>query len=76
MAWQSSGGSGGGRRSMERPRRFSFAVRRGSGFSEDGEEEDGDLGYAAVGESEGSRRKVIVERIEMVKSKRPFFTWC
>jgi len=59
----------------ERPRRFSFAVRRGIGL-EDGEEEDGDLGYAAANDQENSRRKVIVERLEMVKSKPPVFTWC
>ncbi|EMC96374.1 hypothetical protein BAUCODRAFT_472794 [Baudoinia panamericana UAMH 10762] len=65
------------RRSAERRRRFSFAVRRSSGFDEQDEEEDlGDLGYAAVGEQESARRKVTVERLEMVKGKNPFFTWC
>ncbi|KAK4541631.1 hypothetical protein LTR36_007775 [Oleoguttula mirabilis] len=60
----------------ERRRRFSFGVRRGSGFSDDGLDEDGDLGYAAASDQESSRRKVIVERLEMVKSKTPFFEWC
>ncbi|KAJ9629612.1 Phosphatidylinositol 4-kinase LSB6 [Taxawa tesnikishii (nom. ined.)] len=36
----------------------------------------GDLGYAAAEDQEGNRRKVIVERIEMVKSRNPVFTWC
>ncbi|KAK5128176.1 hypothetical protein LTR08_004080 [Meristemomyces frigidus] len=58
-----------------RPRRFSFGVRRGTSF-DDGLDEDGDLGYAAASDQEGSRRKVIVERLEMVKSKMPVFAWC
>lgn len=66
--WQSPG--------SERRRRFSFAVRRGSGFSDDGLDEDGDLGYAAASDQDSSKRKVIVERLEMVKSKTPFFEWC
>ncbi|KAL7276503.1 Phosphatidylinositol 4-kinase LSB6 [Rhizina undulata] len=37
---------------------------------------EGDLGYSAVGGSEGSRRKVIVERLEAVKARNPVFTWC
>ncbi|KAI0020554.1 phosphatidylinositol 4-kinase [Xylariomycetidae sp. FL0641] len=37
---------------------------------------DGDLGYAAAEGMEGNRRKVIVERLETVKSKNPVFTWC
>ncbi|KAK3074773.1 Phosphatidylinositol 4-kinase LSB6 [Teratosphaeriaceae sp. CCFEE 6253] len=57
------------RRSPERRRRFSLTMhrRRSTAEEDDGEDGDGDLGYAAVGESEGHRRKVIVERIEMVK---------
>lgn len=39
-------------------------------------EDDGDLGYAATSEREGATRKVIVERLEIVKSKRPVFEWC
>ena len=58
-----------------KPRRFSFGVRRGTSF-DDGLDEDGDLGYAAASDQEGSRRKVIVERMEMVKSKMPVFAWC
>lgn len=58
----------------ERRRRFSFAVRRGSGLSDD--DDDGDLGYAAANDQDGNRRKVIVERLETVKSKNPVFTWC
>ena len=59
----------------ERRRRFSFAVRRGTSF-DDGGDDDGDLGYAAASDQESSRRKVIVERLEMVKSRAPFFKWC
>lgn len=67
--------------STERRRRFSFAVG-GRGFGSrlmswgDGDEEDGDLGYSAANDPQNVTRKVIVERIEMVKSKTPFFEWC
>ncbi|KAI9746201.1 MAG: phosphatidyl inositol kinase [Claussenomyces sp. TS43310] len=37
---------------------------------------EGDLGYAAAEDMEGNQRKVIVERLETVKSKNPVFTWC
>ncbi|OQE26695.1 hypothetical protein PENSTE_c005G07624 [Penicillium steckii] len=37
---------------------------------------EGDLGYAAAEDMEGNQRKVIVERLEAVKSKNPVFTWC
>lgn len=59
-------------------RRFSLAFnnsRRQSGVSEH-DDLEGDLGYAAAEDQEGNRRKVIVERIEMVKSRNPVFTWC
>jgi phosphatidylinositol 4-kinase type 2 len=59
-------------------RRSSFSVRRialGEDDEED-EEGEGDLGFGAAREREGMRRKVIVERLEMVKSKPPVFTWC
>jgi len=57
-------------------RRFSFSTRgRGSMFY-DGDDLEGDLGYAAAEGMEGNRRKVIVERLETVKSKNPVFTWC
>jgi hypothetical protein len=42
----------------------------------DDEDVDGDLGYAAAEGMEGNQRKVIVERLEPVKSKNPVFTWC
>lgn len=35
---------------------------------------EGDLGYAAAEGMEGIHRKVIVERLEMVKSKNPVFS--
>ncbi|KAI1437181.1 phosphatidylinositol 3 and 4-kinase-domain-containing protein [Xylaria sp. CBS 124048] len=37
---------------------------------------EGDLGYAAAEGMEGSKRKVIVERLETVKARNPVFTWC
>ena len=59
-----------------RRRRFSFATNRGVGVLGLDEDDDGDLGYAAAEVMEGSRRRVIVERLETVKSKNPVFTWC
>lgn len=46
----------------------------GNGY--DGDDLEGDLGYAAAEDREGNQRKVIVERLETVKSKNPVFTWC
>ncbi|GAB7348972.1 hypothetical protein MBLNU459_g7955t1 [Dothideomycetes sp. NU459] len=59
----------------ERRRRFSLAIGR-SAPTEDEAELEGDLGYAAAEDQEGNRRKVIVERLEMVKGRNPVFTWC
>ena len=42
----------------------------------EGDDLEGDLGYAAASELERHQRKVIVERLEAVKSKNPVFTWC
>ncbi|PPJ55652.1 hypothetical protein CBER1_09541 [Cercospora berteroae] len=53
-----------------RSRRFSLS------FARNNSEDDGDLGYAATSEREGATRKVIVERLEMVKSRAPVFKWC
>ena len=62
----------------ERKRRFSFALggKPGGASSLDEDELEGDLGYAAAEDQEGNRRKVIVERLEMVKGRNPVFTWC
>ncbi|KAL3418263.1 phosphatidylinositol 3 [Phlyctema vagabunda] len=59
-------------------RRFSFSTRsRGAAaMLYDGDDLEGDLGYAAAEGMEGNQRKVIVERLETVKSKNPVFTWC
>lgn len=66
-----SGGQGSGKR------RYSFSTRHGStAFLYDGDDLEGDLGYAAAEGMEGNQRKVIVERLETVKSKNPVFTWC
>ncbi|KAH8723693.1 phosphatidylinositol 3 and 4-kinase-domain-containing protein [Phaeosphaeriaceae sp. PMI808] len=56
------------------PRRFSLTQR--SDLDEYGFDDDGDLGYAANEDMEGNRKKVIVERLEMVKGRNPVFTWC
>lgn len=45
------------------------------GVWDDGED-DGDLGFAATEERESNRVQVVVERLETVKGKNPFFTWC
>ncbi|KYK59189.1 phosphatidylinositol 4-kinase [Drechmeria coniospora] len=37
---------------------------------------EGDLGYAAAEGQMDHQRKVIVERLEAVKSRNPVFTWC
>lgn len=58
-------------------RRYSFSARYGNSmFPGDGDDLEGDLGYAAAEGMEGSQRKVIVERLETVKSKNPVFTCC
>lgn len=70
MPWQNTSSSP----IHTRSRRFSFnfSSRRASfGF-----DDDGDLGFAAAATQEGSMRKVIVERLEVVKSKKPVFDWC
>ena len=60
-----------------RRRRFSLGGSRGAaGIGLDDGDDDGDLGYAAAEVMEGNRRRVIVERLETVKSKNPVFTWC
>ena len=64
----------------ERRRRFSFHVGRGFGHRGaswgDRDEDDGDLGYAAANDQQNVTRRVIVERLEVIKSKPPVFTWC
>ena len=58
-------------------RRFSFSTRyANSSFPYDGDDAEGDLGYAAAAVTEKNTRKVIVERLETVRSKNPVFTWC
>ncbi|KAK4697363.1 phosphatidylinositol 4-kinase type 2, partial [Lecanoromycetidae sp. Uapishka_2] len=63
--------------SSSQRRRYSFSTRYGSGGQlGDGDDLEGDLGYSAAEGMEGNQRKVIVERLETVKSKNPVFTWC
>jgi phosphatidylinositol 4-kinase type 2 len=58
-------------------RRLSLSSRRGHSGMFDGDDDDeGDLGYAANEDMDGNRKRVIVERLEMVKAKNPVFTWC
>lgn len=59
---------------VARRRNFSLTVRRSS--DNDSDDADGDLGYAAATNREGNSKKVIVERLETIKSKGPVFTWC
>jgi phosphatidylinositol 4-kinase type 2 len=59
-----------------RRRRSSFATRRGYSSNHLGEEDEGDLGYAANEDMDRNTKTVIVERLEMVKSRNPVFTWC
>jgi len=69
------------RRGREQPenrrRRFSFSTRHSNSPIIMGDDDlEGDLGYAANEDMDGNRKRVIVERLEMVKSKHPVFTWC
>ncbi|MCJ1313459.1 phosphatidyl inositol kinase [Agyrium rufum] len=70
----SAGGMNG---ALNQRRRQSYATRNlTSSFLYDGDDLEGDLGYAAAEGMEGNQRKVIMERLETVKSKNPVFTWC
>ena len=58
-------------------RRYSLSTKHGSGgFLGGADDLEGDLGYSAAEGMERNQRKVIVERLETVKSKNPVFTWC
>ncbi|KAF2109944.1 phosphatidylinositol 3 and 4-kinase-domain-containing protein [Lophiotrema nucula] len=59
-----------------RQRRYSLSGRRGHSAIFLGDENEGDLGYAANEDLDGNRKRVIVERLEMVKARNPVFTWC
>jgi len=60
----------------ERRRRFSLGLSRRNTLTSQPDDDEGDLGFAAAEGQEQYRRKVIVERLETVKSKNPVFTWC
>lgn len=62
--------------SDHRRRRYSFGTRRGHSAVFAGDDDEGDLGYAANEDLDSNKKRVIVERLEMVKSKNPVFTWC
>ncbi|CAK7209887.1 Phosphatidylinositol 4-kinase LSB6 [Sporothrix curviconia] len=80
------GGGGGGSSSMSssyflpvQPPRHHRAASLDNYFYDDradDEDVEGDLGYAAAEGMENNRRRVIVERLEPVKTKNPVFTWC
>jgi phosphatidylinositol 4-kinase type 2 len=53
----------------------SFSKRRSNPFVAD-DDAEGDLGFAANEDLELNNKKVIVERLEMVKARNPVFTWC
>jgi hypothetical protein len=61
-------------RESKHHRRLSLSNRRD--LDDDGFDDEGDLGYAANEDMEGNQKKVIVERLEMVKGRNPVFTWC
>lgn len=52
----------------------SLGAQHAYGGYDDGDE--GDLGYAAASGMEANKRKVIVERLETVRGKGPYFEWC
>lgn len=69
----SSSGPAGGTGAPGLQQGFRMPAAEGYVYDEDIE---GDLGYAAAEGMENNRRRVIVERLEPVKSKNPVFTWC
>lgn len=60
---------------VNRKRRSSWTSRRNNSLLM-GEDDEGDLGYAANEDLDGNTKKVIVERLEMVKGRNPVFKWC
>jgi phosphatidylinositol 4-kinase type 2 len=76
-------GQGQGQGRGRHQRRYSYATpaarRRSSGAVGQqfygGDDLEGDLGYSAAEGQMGNQRKVIVERLETIKSN-PVFTWC
>lgn len=69
------------RASHEHPRKGGKRHVRGyslAGSSDYFEDDDleGDIGYAAAEGMDGRQRKVIVERLDPVKTRNPVFSWC
>ncbi|EXJ82524.1 hypothetical protein A1O3_06337 [Capronia epimyces CBS 606.96] len=62
--------------SSRRQRSLSTRSGKSPAILYEGDDLEGDLGYAAASDMEQNKRKVIVERLETVKSKAPVFTWC
>ena len=64
------------KQSSRRQRSLSTRSGKPPAILYEGDDLEGDLGYAAASDMEQNKRKVIVERLETVKSKKPVFTWC
>ena len=60
----------------KRQRSMSTRTAKKADMFYEGDDLEGDLGYSAATDMDGLHRKVIVERLEAVKSKNPVFTWC
>jgi phosphatidylinositol 4-kinase type 2 len=70
------GAIGGSGSNAKRQRSLSTRSGKQPPILYEGDDLEGDLGYAAASDMEQNKRKVIVERLETVKSKKPVFTWC
>lgn len=70
----------GGRRdrgSLSRKRGSSLSLGgRGGYYPYQGDDLEGDIGYAAAADMEKNLKLMIVERLEPVKTRNPVFTWC
>ncbi|KAK4948625.1 Phosphatidylinositol 4-kinase LSB6 [Elasticomyces elasticus] len=64
------------RQGLRRQRSMSTRSGKQPPILYEGDDLEGDLGYAAASDMEANKRKVIVERLETIKGKKPFFTWC
>lgn len=77
--FHNAGGSSASRRNRSNSTRTAHMRRSGDReryYYDEHDDAAGDLGYAAATDMESQKRKVIVERLEAVKSRRPVFTWC
>jgi hypothetical protein len=63
-------------RKQKHVRRLSHSARLVGGGGDEFDEDEGDLGFAVAEGRDAVRRKVIVERLENVKTKNPVFECC